>query len=118
MEGPVSGGVAGREALVDWIRAAYPGLDVDEKDPLNFDSVSLCRCRRDGKVIERFEMVKASIMDIAEDGMITWEYRKLRVRPWWRALYRWWMSMVGKPVPGPPGGKHEEKRDGPRIQAS
>lgn len=94
----------GRDALVGWLTAAYPGLNVDPKSPLEYPCVALCAVRaRSGRVVERWEMIDATITVIKDDGTIVWEYRRLRVRPWWRALYRWVRRLFGRPLPGPEG---------------
>lgn len=109
----------GRAALVEWLRAAYPGLQVDDENPIEYPVVSLNSCRAGtGKVIERWDMIDVTIAEIKDDGTIVWEFRKLRVRPWWRALYRWWRWLIRKPLPGPPGGRDEARPIGPHIQGS
>lgn len=117
VEDPLSSGVAGGRAdLVSWLQARHPHLAVDEKNPLEYPTVELVRCdhRRGFRVIERVELIDARIMEIKEDGSIVWEYRKLRVRPWWRALYRWVRAFFGSPIPGP-GVRHEARCVGPHI---
>lgn len=85
--------------MFSWLKRRYPMLKPDPLDPLNYQSVVFNHMRPNGKVFERVELVNATIEKVNEDGTIVWSFEKIRVRPWWRALYRWWRSLVRKPLP-------------------
>jgi len=108
----------GKAAFVSWLRAKYPLLPVNDADPTHFPIVSLVRCdhRRAFRPVERVDLIDAHIVTVRENGTLVWEYRKLRVRPWWRALYRWFRAFIGKPLPGF-GGADEVRPVGPHIAA-
>jgi len=91
----------GKEALCQWMKAAYPGLKPDEHDPLSYPLVCFTLCRPDGRIVERVELLNATISEVKPDGTIVWDFERFRIRPWWRAVYRWWRRLIGKPIAGP-----------------
>ncbi len=93
-----AGDSEGREQLAKWLEAAYPGLKPDPANPLNYDKVTFSHCRPDGKVYESVSLISATIYKLNEDGTITWKYKKVRIRPWWRVIYRWWRKWRGRPL--------------------
>lgn len=110
-------GEEGRLAFVQWLRAKYPLLPVNPDAPTYYPVVALIRCdyQRGFRPVERVELVDAHIVSVRDDGTLVWEYRKMRVRPWWRALYRWVRALLGRPLP-PWRELHEARRVGPQIQ--